>query len=529
MVLEMSTEKVGSPREGMTAKVKDSLFRFRKEELDIEKLRTFSRSLNDITSETLYSKWKRARGEGTKSPPRITRSISLITPPNIARQENLQQGKPARKNSFHVLQENVFRPRGWTIAASPMEVISEHFAMHTLDVNNNNDTRGLDGQDAKRPWGERRRNRKQFRVSVQIPQKKHSPPTSTGAETVTQGKKDRVDRKQEVGTGSEIFTKSSQVARCVSESSRGDGNTPIVAHLVSEVDDAPKAMEDSYAEKPVCSLFTETVKIELPQQSVSMPASPNFPMRKVPELTWEEVTKDSDGGQSKEVIVQDASEMTASSERSKASQNTFSLGCTYAVVSQPTRENENTVKQIAKMNSTVISKEQRAELEEEFQKLKKASLELDRAEFEEGRFDSPNGVNSKDILESQPFRRFSELNNPTVWNSSSQPTARAILQNIKNVAHKTEKERIEDIEWAFEWIRKELAELRAQDKDIMRTFTKIQAGIRKIKLQRALNGALDESYEYDIVDHSVNLSASFSYVPLVKEFHNTFPRRASLI
>ena len=319
------------------------------------------------------------------------------------------------------------------------------------------------------------------------------------------------------------------MARCVSESSRGDGNTPIVAHLVSEVDDAPKAMEDSYAEKPVCSLFTETVKIELPQQSVSMPASPNFPMRKVPEHTWEEVTKDSDGGQSKEVIVQDASEMTASSERSKASQNTFSLGCTYAVVSQPTRENENTVKQIAEMNSTVISKEQRAELEEEFQKLKKASLELDRAEFEEGRFDSPNGVNSKDILESQPFRRFSELNNPTVWNSSSQPTARAILQNIKNVAHKTEKERIEDIEWAFEWIRKELAELRAQDKDIMRTFTKIQAGIRKIKLQRALNGALDESYEYDIVDHSVNLSASFSYVPLVKEFHNTFPRRASLI
>ncbi|XP_022779916.1 uncharacterized protein LOC111321332 [Stylophora pistillata] len=530
----MSVERVGSPREGLTLRVEDSRSRFRKEELDIEKLRTFSRSLDDITSETLYSKWKRARGEGTKSPSRRGRSISLITPPNILRQENQKQSKPARKNSFHVLQENVFRPRGWTIAASPMEVINEHFASQTLDVNNNNDTPALDGQDAKRLWGERRRNRKQFKVTLQIPQKQHRPPTYTGAEitTVTQGKKYHVDRKRVIETASEVFIKPSQVPRFVPESSREDENPPIVAHLVGEVDDASITMEDSFAEKPFDNLSAETVKIELPQQSVSMPASPNFPLRKVLEHAWEEVTKDSFGGLSKDIIVQDASEMTASSERSKASKNTFSLGCTYAVVSQPTRANKNTVKPTAQMNSTIITKEQRAELEEEFQKLKKVSLELDRAESEEKRCNSPNGssgVNSKDILEPQPFRRFSELNNPTVWNSSSQSTARAILQNITDVAHKTEKERIQDIEWAFEWIRKELAELRAQDKDIMRTFTKIQAGIRKIKLQRALSGALDEPYECDIVHHSVNLSASFSYVPLVKELHNTFPRRASAI
>lgn len=531
----MSSERVDSPTGEMTTREENARSGFGNEEINIEKLRTFSRSLENITSETLYSKWKRARGEGNKSLSRRARSISLITPPSIVREEKAEQpSKPARKNSFHVLQENVFRPRGWTIGASPMEVIREHYTLHTLDVNNNNDTGALNAQYARSRWGERRRKLgKQFRVTLQIPQKQHSPPPSVGGGTtpVSLGQKDYADRKQAHETTSEMFVKPSQVLRRVSEASREDEDPPIVARLVSEEDDASKKM-GSVAKKPVSNLFIETVKIEIPQQSVSMPASPNFLMRQVPENAWEEGTKDHSGGLSKEVVVKEASEMTANSERSRALQNTFSLGCTYAVVSQPSRAKENIVKPIAKMNGTVITKEQRAELEEEFRKLKKVSLELDRAEFEEGRLKKPfssSEISTKDILESQPFRRFSELNNPTVRSSSSRPTAKAIVQNITNVAHKTEKQRIQDIERAFEWIRKELAELRAQDKDIMRTFTKIQAGIRKIKHQRALSGALDEPYEYDIVDHSLDLSASFSYVPLVREFHNTFPRRASLI
>lgn len=346
---------------------------------------------------------------------------------------------------------------------------------------------------------------------------------------VSQEQREPGDRKQVVETTSEIFIKPSQKLRRVSEAARGDEEPPIVARLVSE-ESEESTMVDSVPKKPVNNLSVETVRMEFPQQSSrSMPASPNFLMRQDSKKAWDAV--ELSGGQCS-AVVKDASDMTANNERSKPLQNTFSLGCTYAVVSQPSQAaKENSFQPIAKMNSTVITKEQRAELEEEFKKLKKVSLELDRAEFEEGLSKSYSyfETGTKDILESQPLRRFSELHNPASRISSRRPTAKAILENITNVAHKTEKQRIHDIEKAFEWIRKELAELRAQDKDIMRTFTKIQAGIRKIKLQRALSGALDEPYEYDIVDRSLDLSASFSYVPLVKEFHNTFPRRASLI
>lgn len=521
MVHEMS-ERVDSPT-GETTK-ENSRSGIQNEDLNIEKLRTFSRSLENITSETLYSKWKRARGEGNRST-RRPRSISLITPPNFTREEKEQPIKPARKNSFHVLQENVFRPRGWTIGASPMEVIREHNAMHALDINNNSSSESINNNTVILST---RKPRKQFRVTLQIPRKQHSPPPVHGAEMkpVSQEQKDQGVRKQVVETTSEIVIKPSQKLRRVSEAAQEDEDPPIVARLVSEEAEAPTTV-DSVPKKP---LFVETVRF--PQQSASMPASPNFLLRQDSEKAWAGVdgANELSGGLSN-AVVKDASDMTANNERSKPLQNTFSLGCTYAVVSQPSQAKENSVQPIAKMNSTVITKEQRAELEEEFKKLKKVSLELDRAEFEEG-FSKPysySEAGTKDILESQPLRRFSELNKPTARIVSSRPTARAILENITNVAHKTEKQRIHDIEKAFEWIRKELAELRAQDKDIMRTFTKIQAGIRKIKLQRALSGALDEPYEYDIVDHSIDLSASFSYVPLVKEFHNTFPRRASLI
>ena len=493
-------------------------------ELNIEKLRTFSRSLENITSETLYSKWKRARGEGNRSS-RRPRSISLITPPNFAREEIEQPVKPARKNSFHVLQENVFRPSCWTIGASPMEVIREHNAMYALDINNNSSSSsgGSSSSNNNTVTPRTRKPRKQFRVTLQIPHTQLNPPPLHGAEMKPLSQEQR----EVVETTSEIFIKPSQKLRSVSEAAREDEDPPIVARLISE-ESEESTMVDSVPKKPVNNLSVETVRMEFPRQSSSMPASPNFLMRQDSKKAWDAF--ELSGGQCS-AVVKDASDMTANNERSKPLQNTFSLGCTYAVVSQPSQAKENSFQPIAKMNSTVITKEQRAELEKEFKKLKKVSLELDRAEFEEG-LSKPYShfeTSTKDILESQPLRRFSELNNPASRISSRRPTAKAILENITNVAHKTEKQRIHDIEKAFEWIRKELAELRAQDKDIMRTFTKIQAGIRKIKLQRALSGALDEPYEYDIVDHSLDLSASFSYVPLVKEFHNTFPRRASLI
>ena len=532
MVHEMS-ERANSPTGEATEE--NSFYGIQDRNINIQKLRTFSRSLENLTSETLYSKWKRARGQGiNRSASPRPRSISVTTAPNFSREEKQQPSKPTRKNSFHVLQENVFRPRCWTIA-SPMEVIREHNAVHVLDINNNNDS-----TDNNTPVLKTRNLTRQFRVTLEIPQKQHSPPSPAGkteTEQMKQVSEERGkegDRKQVVETASEIFVEASQKLRSVSEGGRKDEDPPIVARLLSD-EDAASTMVDSVPGRPISNLFVETARIEVPRRSASMPASPNFLTRQGCGKAWDTVDgADEHYGGLKNTVVKGPSEMITNNGRSKSLQNTFSLGCAYALISQPSRAKENNVEQIlTEMNSTVITKEQRAELEEEYKLLKKVSLEFDRAEFEEG-LRKPHSlfeVDTKEMSESQPHRRFSELNNPTERKiSSNRPTVEAILENITNVAHKTEKERIQNIEKAFEWIRKELAELRAQDKDIMRTFSKIQAGIRKIKLQLALSGDLDEPYEYDIVDHSVDLSASFSYVPLVRaEFHNTFPRRASLI
>lgn len=533
MVNEMS-ERADSPREGTMEA--NSRFGIQDGDINIEKLRTFSRSLENITSETLYSKWKRARGEGINGSAQRPRSISLVTPPSISHDEKQQPSKPTRKNSFHILQENVFRPRCWTIA-SPMEVIREHNAMCVFDINNNND-----GKNKSTPALKTRKLRRQCRVTFKIPEKQHSPPPPAskmdkeqllGAEMKSEEQREG-DRKQEVEKTSEIFVEISQKLRRGSEGGCEEEDPPIVARLLSE-EEAASTMADSVSRRAISNLLVETVRIESPQHAASVPSSPNFLMcQQDCEKAWNTIDSANElSGERNNTVVKGTSEMTANNERSKSLQNTFSLGCTYAVVSQPSRAKENSVKQITNMNSTVITKEQRVELEEEYKKLKKVSLELDRADFEEGFKSKSYGLSEadrKEISESQPLRRFSELNNPSARIiPSSRPTARAILENITNVAHKTEKQRIQNIEKAFEWIRKELAELRAQDKDIMRTFAKIQAGIRKIKLQRAVSGYLNEPYEYDIVDHSMDLSASFSYVPLVKEFHNTFPRRASLI
>lgn len=210
--------------------------------------------------------------------------------------------------------------------------------------------------------------------------------------------------------------------------------------------------------------------------------------------------------------------------------NSLSLGCTYAVISQPSsmtpRDNSTKNPLQMEMSNEMISQEQLAELEEEFVKLKKISLEMDKNDIEEDRINELFDLSEVSLT--SPLRRYSELDKSVGGSTrnSSQPTAKALLESIANAADKTEKERIQRIESAFNWIREELDELRAQDKEIMRSFTQIQTGIRNIKHQRSL----DEAYEYENVDLSpVDLSASFSYFPIVTDFPSTLTRRASLI
>lgn len=508
----------------------------RNDELNMEKLRTFSRSLENLNSETLYSKWKRARGIDSRSA-RRARSISLTTAPSFSQDQKDQNSQPARKNSFHVLQENVFRPRCWTIGESFLEVIRENNAMHSLDFNNNivqQSTKGSTSQLQRR----RRKAKQQFTVSLHLPNKQHSSPSpdERKMEPTTRGEiksvdveqKDKINCKEMLESASEIVVRPSQRSRRGSEDARKSESSPIVAQFIGEKGESTKKV-DLAERKPVSSLFIEAVRVEISPQPMIMPASPETALMNMAESPAEP------SGGFNGTVVKNASEMRANNERSKTLQNTFSLGCTYAVVSQPSlRAKDSSVNNKAAVKmSNGITKQQRDQLEDEFKKLKKVSLELDRAEIEEERINNlytlPD-VGSHEGLEVQPLGRFSELKNSiNTTRTSDRPTATAILENLANAAHKTEQERIQQIEKAFEWIRKELAELRAQDKDIMRTFTKIQAGIRKIKLQRAFTYDMDEPYEFDIVDHSIDLSASFSYAPFVESFHNTLPRRASLI
>lgn len=187
------------------------------------------------------------------------------------------------------------------------------------------------------------------------------------------------------------------------------------------------------------------------------------------------------------------------------------------MVSQPlSRAKETTLKNPSalKMNNGLITEEERDELVEEFKKLKKVSLELDKDDIEDKRLKALFELSGVSLT--TPLRRFSDLDDSIdgLKGNSSRTTAKTLLESIAKASEKTEKERIQQIEEAFEWIRQELTELRAQDKDIMRTFARIQTEIRNIKHQRSLINDMDEMYEYQHMEHSpVDLDASFTFPP----------------
>ena len=99
----------------------------------------------------------------------------------------------------------------------------------------------------------------------------------------------------------------------------------------------------------------------------------------------------------------------------------------------------------------------------------------------------------------------------------------ALLKSFANSSEKSENERVEGIEKAFTWIRNELSELREQDKDIMRMFTRIQAGIRQLKAARTVSEGSDVSVDDESVDNG-----EFLHVPIVKTFSEP-PRRMSVV
>lgn len=489
------------------------------EELNSTNLLNFSRSLENLNSETMYSKWKRFRAERRT---RFVSVISDISSTNVrSRKDQIRQ--QARKNRFHALQENVFVPRSWTIGASAMEVIKEQNAVQCLDTVDQILVSEVDEERAK--FNQR------YRVTLQWPniqlqpkngEEKMKPSHASNTKIAT------VEQKDKSG-GENVMTTSLQSPRNISEDFRGSESPSIVAKFLSEESNSTE-IEDSNRTKPEGNRshleVTQSIEIKIQLQSKRGLATPNLPLRSFETARLDTPERPA---KPKSRVVKDAN-----SKRSGILNNTnLSLGCTYAVVSQPlSRAKETSLKNSSalKMNNGLITEEQRDELVEEFKKLKKVSLELDKDDIEEKRLKELFELSEVNLT--SPLRRYLELEDSIdgLKGNTGRSTAKNLLESIARASEKTEKERIQQIEEAFEWIRQELTELRAQDKDIMRTFTHIQTDIRNIKHQRSLINDMDETYEYQYMEHSpVDLSASFSHFPVVTDLCSTLNRRASLI
>ena len=336
---------------------------------------------------------------------------------------------------------------------------------------------------------------------------------------------------------------SQEVIKTISEtltrsSARTLQNLPIAARFLTEEgwpEFSAKGADLCVGKEPATKLPLKSLIIEFPPQPANMPPSPNVlkceggnNCDKKASLARPVVQNKLSRGRTSEA---DTFKLETNNKRSvRLQRNNFSLGRTYAVICQLSSAKDNSVSQT--MSAGVITKEQRFALEEEFKNLQRVSLELEKDQMRErGRKKSYSFHERKtEVTVSQPSRRFSEVNNNSARSYRSKHlTAQVILNDINNAGPKTEKERFQAIDRAFEWIRKEVNGLRAQDKDIMRTFTKIQAGIRNMKLQHRVGGNIDGDFELEGTGRLTDLSASFSHAPSVREFNNKFPRRASLI
>lgn len=493
MVQEMPTNEIRS--EPYSCEIHD-------EKLNSATLLNFSRSLENLDSETMYSKWKRSR------PERRTRFVSVISDISSSNvRSRKDQIRQARKNRFHALQENVFVPRSWTIGASAMEVIKEQNAVHCLDAVDHILVSNVNEEKAKL--------NQRYRVTLQYPniqlqpkngEAKMKPSLASNTKIATVEQKDK-------RIGENVMTASLQSPRNISEDFRGSESPPIVAKFLSEESNSTE-IEDSNRTKPEANRsrleVTQSMEIEIQLQSKRGLATPTLPLR-----SYDTARPDTPErpAKPKSRVVKDANSKTS---RILNSTN-LSLGCTYAVVSQPlSRAKETTLKNSSalKMHNGLITEEERDELVEEFKKLKKVSLELDKDDIEDKRLKALFELSGVSLT--APLRRFSDLDDSIdgLKGNSSRTTAKTLLESIAKASEKTEKERIQQIEEAFEWIRQELTELRAQDKDIMRTFARIQAEIRNIKHQRSLINDMDETYEYQHMEHSpVDLDASFTFPP----------------
>ena len=482
------------------------------EELEAQnllRLKTFSKSLEDLTSETLYSKWKRGRASLGKHAGKRGRSASLITVPEMIKEEKETEER-SRKNSFYDLQE-VLRPRFWSTGGIYEENESEAMA----DLGNL-----LPGTQSRccRSYNDERNYAnclgKENHVEVESEVLIAKPVSVNG-----------LCRPCTIRPTNSPLPNRKPPAMLAPELPKRGGSPVIVQALGDREMDATRGI---LREKILNNSRTEVALFVPPKRRMSSPASSGVlaQSKVLPEQMTQaingvgrECAENSTSGHNEPQLRPDKE-----GERASLRMYYTTPGCTaYAIVSQPLQTAksanvlENTSGRIASENGLMDTLAPTHEGQQILKRLSRASS------FNEGarqRAQSSEGMVRRLSVESRRVTR---------------PTAQDLLSNIANASRKTEKDRLRDIEDAFDWVRKELADLRAQDKDIMRMFNKIQAGIRQIQMDRSLSESSENSFEEEYGNryNTISTSMSTSYMPLLKEINDTyenFPRRrASLI
>lgn len=482
-------------------------------------LKTISQSFDDLTSETLYSKWKKARKNGAKIG-RHGKSISLISLPEEDLAVDKDDGKAYTNSLASELRRQIFRPRGWTVCSGEnlkekVDLFSDTVSTCSTEPDGltitscSSSADNLDDDDV-------------FAFSSSKPDKVDS----------IEVKKSKIISEIISGTSGDFVRR----IRSLSDSDQRIPDRPIRARIRSDPDSTSRVEIGNRRRSSSCREareieFLRTAEmaqryLDAQQEDVwkkrssssSGNGSPNERHRRNPRST---VIHTRSEGNYNLVNIQEAASLGFTDDRSQADSEERYVLSTYALIHQPQQPQSSCPK--SPRNNTFLSgqgirsssqnpgyllrtmsepsqgstKKELSSSEEKEKDEKKVGFgDVDVIGSLPKRGNTRHQVRRAQTLPRMPKRPMTSFNMKN-WKDNEQRTRKAandFLENINKSSEKTQQERVDVVEKAFEWIRKEVADLRAQDKDIMRMFTKIQAGIRHIKFDQSSLMESDEDF-----------------------------------
>lgn len=477
------------------------------------RLKRISQSFDDLTSETLYSKWKKARKNGAKTDQR-NRSTSLSSLP----EEVLDINSNETDTTAASLRRQIFRPRGWSVCNGELSRDKEKGVLNTSNIPADNlsdsrlSTNEVDRSTITIDDSSENLDDDVFSVSTSKPKLKDSIET----------KKTKIINEIISGTASRVPSKKRSLTdsdRVISEVSSGR------CRLMSDPNATGRRNSESCARSLSCREAREIEFLrtaEMAQRYLDNSKTPG-------EDIWQKRSSTGDivaEGRHKRIPrsrsliharsevnnnasnIQEASLGFPNDRSQPDASRRYVLGRTYALIRQPepriTNSNQDEFSSELNSNTNLTTrihhramsepshashkKESRSneEKEKDGRTVKFKEVEFCDSDYKSHRSEG-HGVRRAQTLPRMPKRPLASINSRN-WKESEIKTRKAaedLIHNINKSDDKSSQERVDVVETAFEWIRKEVADLRAQDKDIMRMFTKIQAGIRHIKFDQS--------------------------------------------